>query len=380
MLDHTADARRLLEGERFTDLEVTRSTSNTKQYYFRAHRDEMLCTGYLEFADASTTTQYTTHVTCGTSIPIAELEGLCEAGENGEACEVASAVVRATEPVDLNRMTHFADRACSRDRPEACFYVGVAQNNGERGLPQNHNLAFVNFVRACDAGESAGCFNAGLMRYRGDGSTVQHDVACQFFERACNLEHVEACAEVGQCFRDGEGVTQDFNRARELLERACTAEVGIACTNLGNMYELGQGMERSDAQAFRYYTQGCSHDYQRGCRYAAWLQLHGRGPIPNRGLGARVMAGFCERGDAAACLDLGVAFHEGYPDLPQDRPRAYEYFRSACDGGNAGGCRNVGIYLRGGLGGAPRDMSLARPFFQRACAAGNQQACTDARG
>ncbi|MCB9594103.1 MAG: sel1 repeat family protein [Sandaracinaceae bacterium] len=380
MLDHTEDARRLLGERDLTELDVHRATDNDLRYDFVGRREDMLCTGNLEFDEAMSTSAFSTHIACGASIPLADLEPLCEAGNNGEACEIAAQLLRDEETPNLTRMTHFSERACERGRPRACFYVGVALENGDRGLAENHNMAFVNYTRACDANEPAGCFNAGLMRYRGDGSQVEHDVACQFFDRSCNMNFIQGCAEVGQCYRDGEGVTQDFLRARELLERACTAEVAIACTNLGNMYELGQGVEQSDARAFTYYANSCSHDYQRGCRYAAWLQLHARGPIPNRAVGARVMSGFCDRGDAGACLDLGVALHEGYPDLPQDRARAYSYFRTACEGGNAAGCRNVGVYLRGGLGGAPRDMSMARPFFQRACAAGNQQACEDARG
>ncbi|MCA9606671.1 MAG: sel1 repeat family protein [Myxococcales bacterium] len=380
LTDHTDEARRQLSNEGFTELQVTRSVNQPNQYRFRGRREDMLCTGHLEYADSANTRSYTTSITCGTSIPMTELEPLCESGSNGEACEIAASALRDAEPVDYTRMTHFAERACLLERARACFYVGVAMERGDRGLPQNENLAFVNYSRACDAEEPAGCLNAGLMRYQGEGAQVQHDVACQFFQRACNMDYVRGCAELGQCYRDGEGFERNFDRARELLERACTAEVGIACTNLGNMYELGQGVPQDDARAFRYYGQSCSLDYQRGCRYAAWLQLHGRGPVPNRAIGARVMGGFCDRGDAGACLDLGVALHEGYPDLPQDRPRAYNYFRTGCEGGNMPACRNVGVYLRGGLGGAPRDMSMARPFFERACAGGVQQACEDARG
>ncbi len=380
LTDHTDDARRALADDGLTELTVTRSTSDDKRYDFRGRREDMLCTGNLTYSDAFNTNAYSTHITCGSSIPMPELEQLCDRENHGEACAIAAAVLREGETPDLTRMTHFAERACLLEHPRECFYLGVALERGDRGLPENDNLAFVNYQRACDAGSGSGCLNAGLMRYQGEGAQVQHDVGCSFFERSCNLQHAQGCAELGQCFRDGEGVPRDFNRARELLERACDADIGISCTNLGNMYERGQGVPRDDARAFTLYTRGCSLDYQRGCRYAAWLQLHGRGPVPNRAIGARVMGGFCDRGDASACLDLGVALHEGYPDLPQDRPRAYQYFRTACEGGNMAGCRNVGVYLRAGLGGAPQDMNMARPFFQRACNGGLEEACRDAAG
>ena len=380
MSDHTDDARRLLGEQNLVEVEVTRSADEPLRYDFVARREQTLCAGELTFDERFSIDAYTTHIMCGTGITPTQLESMCENDENGEACELASSLLRDAEPVDLVRMTHFANRACERDRPRACFYVGVAQELGDRGMPQNHNLAFVNYSRACDNESPVGCFNAGLMRYRGDGSLVQRDVGCQLLARSCELEYQPGCGEVGQCYRDGQGVPRDFNRARELLSGACDEDIGIACANLGKMYEIGQGVEQSDTRAFGYYGRACAQHFEGGCRYAAYLQLHGRGPVPNRAIGARVMARLCSNGDAYACTDIGVALHEGYPNVPRDRARAYQYFRTACEGGSSASCRNVGVYFRGGLGGVTRDLNQARTYFQRACQAGNQEACTDARG
>ncbi len=379
MFDQTDDARRLLAEENLTDLVVTRSTAEPLRYDFVGRREEMLCRGNLTFDDRFNTNIYSTRISCGTSIEMSELESMCENEENGEACELASSVLRGAAPVDFVRMTHFAARACERDRPRACFHVGVAQERGERGLPQNLNLAFVNYTRACDGGEPVGCFNAGLMRYRGEGSLLQRDVGCQLLSRSCDLGYLRGCGDLGQCRRAGHGGPRDFASARELLTRACNGDIGISCRNLGSMYELGQGVEQSDPQAFVYYTRSCARDYEGGCYAAALLQIRGRGPLPSRAVGARVMARLCDGGDISACNEIGVALHEGPGDIRADRPRAYPYFQTACEGGSAAGCRNVGVYLREGLGNVPRDRAQARAFFERSCQLGNERACTDAR-
>lgn len=68
MLDHTEDARRLLGERDLTELDVHRATDNDLRYDFVGRREDMLCTGNLEFDEAMSTSAFSTHIACGASI------------------------------------------------------------------------------------------------------------------------------------------------------------------------------------------------------------------------------------------------------------------------------------------------------------------------
>ena len=81
----------------------------------------------------------------------------------------------------------------------------------------------------------------------------------------------------------------------------------------------------------------------------------------------------CRGGNAAACIEAGVAYHEG-DGVEQDAERALTLFAKACDAGLGLGCHNAGIITALGKGMA-EDLPRGYAFFSRGCELGHAPAC-----
>jgi TPR repeat protein len=81
----------------------------------------------------------------------------------------------------------------------------------------------------------------------------------------------------------------------------------------------------------------------------------------------------CDRGDAAACNDLGLLHFQGIR-VPLDRARAMELYQRACQGKDAMGCLNLGIIYQQAQG-VPADLPRAMELYQRACDGGEMPGC-----
>ena len=81
----------------------------------------------------------------------------------------------------------------------------------------------------------------------------------------------------------------------------------------------------------------------------------------------------CERGVAASCALLALAYESGAVGEP-DPSRAGALYRRACDGGVAMACTSLGIMHQSGVG-VERDLARAAQLFEHACAQGEAQAC-----
>ena len=87
------------------------------------------------------------------------------------------------------------------------------------------------------------------------------------------------------------------------------------------------------------------------------------------------LTGKCEGGDAEACGNLGMLYHNGQA-VQKDLVRAAELLSRSCEGGNAGGCYNLGGMAAHGEGMA-EDPAKAVSLYERACGAGAADACNN---
>jgi TPR repeat protein len=83
----------------------------------------------------------------------------------------------------------------------------------------------------------------------------------------------------------------------------------------------------------------------------------------------------CTLKHGLACNDLGVNFELG-KGVPIDYPRALTLYERSCSLGNALGCRNLGAMYKFGRG-VPSDPKRASEILTRACNAESGAACND---
>ena len=81
----------------------------------------------------------------------------------------------------------------------------------------------------------------------------------------------------------------------------------------------------------------------------------------------------CDRGDAVACLVLGLMYAKG-EGVTKDFTQAVALYRKACDGGAAVGCFNLGWMYHFGNGVKQSDTD-ALNYFGKACDLKDELGC-----
>ena len=79
-----------------------------------------------------------------------------------------------------------------------------------------------------------------------------------------------------------------------------------------------------------------------------------------------------QEGDATAQYRIGVIYRKGF-HVPQDKAKAFEWFRKAAEQGHVKAQYTLGIMLNKGEVG-PRDYVEARKWFEKAAAQGDPHA------
>ena len=81
----------------------------------------------------------------------------------------------------------------------------------------------------------------------------------------------------------------------------------------------------------------------------------------------------CRKGNAAACTNVGVIYHEGMT-VPRDSVKGVAMFRRACEGGDPRGCSNLGItHVKESL--TEAEASVAVRLLERGCSGSDALGC-----
>ena len=169
----------------------------------------------------------------------------------------------------------------------------------------------------------------------------------------------------------------DARRATDGYERACQAGDAAACAAAGRMYEgkpdtnpPGGTIPRYHVAALHYHQRACQQGLAASCdAFERLMRLDGRDAD-------------CERGDVAACKEVGDhAFGMSpFVDRP-DYARAARMYERACTLGDMDACAALGVlYQSGGPKAGPdhaavRDYDKARHYYRLACDGGREGSC-----
>jgi len=83
-------------------------------------------------------------------------------------------------------------KSCAADHMTACLWGGnLIQNTGKQYSPEWKEASKM-FIKACEAGEDAGCFNLGALYYK-EGRASK---AKKLFEKACSMGNLTGCDNV----------------------------------------------------------------------------------------------------------------------------------------------------------------------------------------
>ncbi|WP_306251837.1 tetratricopeptide repeat protein [Parvularcula sp. IMCC14364] len=126
-------------------------------------------------------------------------EEACAGGQPGGCFNFALMVDYgiATNP-DPTRARAYYRQACDGEIPSGCRYLGARLRENE---PKDPELAVYYFETSCQLGDAEGCFLAGYLHRRGEGTYQDEGAALDFFIKACERNYQLACDELGPRLR-----------------------------------------------------------------------------------------------------------------------------------------------------------------------------------
>ncbi|HVT14900.1 MAG TPA: PDZ domain-containing protein [Thermoanaerobaculia bacterium] len=320
----------------------------------------------------------------------------CRLGSGGACCELARS---RSEPERARERVELLERACALHYAGGCVDLAFRYSTGEDGVARDDTRAAPLFVAACDGGEPAGCFNAGLTLAEGRGAPADLAAAVVAYEDGCRGGISAACSNLGLAYDEGRGVAAAPDKAATFYLRGCTGSSltpgsATACRNLGVLLRDGRGVEQDPGQAVELFTQVCDgmpadpHDQNAeddaaaaaasACSLLGAQYAHGSGVAADWDRAIALSKQGCAGGDAFGCFNLGAVYLNG-EGAGRDEATALSYFRSACDRGDGKGCFQVALMFSQGLGAARSDEQAAA-FYQRACDAGSGTGCVNLGG
>ncbi len=305
---------------------------------------------------------------------------------------------------DPERAVALYRAGCQTGHAMSCVNLGGATLNGTGGIRADRAAGEALFVKACELGEPAGCYNASSLRLdrkdlaaavppltRGcalgmakactrvytmvrDGELGAHTAALiDQLATACKAEAADACDIAGTLLGSGDGVPADPVRAKDLLERGCRLGAGMACNNLALLYERDLVAIDPGMSAPMIDAGPCPPNAENGCKRTVIVKT-----VKGRDLALAIAATFyrraCDLGTGFGCLSLGNLVHDGR-GVTLDLEDARDLYGQACAAEVPQACDNLGIMLWNGEGTA-KDPARARELVGRACRLGLADACT----
>jgi len=86
--------------------------------------------------------------------------------------------------------------------------------------------------------------------------------AAELYRKGCDAGDTDGCANAGIMYERGEGVPKDEARAAELLRKSCDAGIAVGCSDLGSLYAQGRGVPKDEARAAELYGKACDGEIE----------------------------------------------------------------------------------------------------------------------
>jgi len=123
------------------------------------------------------------------------------------------------------------------------FSIGFSKDLIELGIEAyekgDYQKAAQLYQKACDGGNSDGCYNLGLLYVSGRGVKQDYQKAVKLFKKDCDSGNAEGCYNLGVAYNNGKGVKQDFYTAKQYYGKACDLGLQLGCDNYRRLNEKG---------------------------------------------------------------------------------------------------------------------------------------------
>lgn len=303
----------------------------------------------------------------------AELEGLCEKGENHYYGKGV--------PENYSEAARWFRMAAEHGHVRAQFLLGELYDNGI-GIQEDVTEAIKWYRKAAEQGSAEAQTQLGHCYL--EGHHVQKDVAegVKWVRKAAESGYAHAQTDLGRYYQDGLGVTKNMAEAASWFRKAAEQGDSWGQVQLGCCYIDGQGVKQDYIESIKWFRlaadQGSADGqwnlarcYERGLgveqdsyQAAAWLRKAANHPH----MEAQVLL--------ASYYELGQGVPRDYGEAGRLYERAAQNYTFFASIGNAYGQAGLGracLYGRG----VSKDVSEAYKWFKLTAGQGDAGAAKD---
>jgi hypothetical protein len=181
----------------------------------------------------------------------------CSDGDASACIQLGTSVINGTLTAadPLQGLRSFA-RACDLGNSFGCF------NLMKQLSPENH----AKLQQACKNNNANSCYILGSVSLIGLSGTADRTAAFRYFQKSCDLNYATGCGVMADAYRYGVGTEKDLQRAAAGYEKACNRSFASSCVSLADMLAAGQGTAVIDARrAHALYHKACLLGLNTAC-------------------------------------------------------------------------------------------------------------------
>jgi uncharacterized protein len=173
----------------------------------------------------------------------------------------------AVVDTDWRRAQSLYAEACEAGEAAACYYAGLASLLGADG-PKDVPRAARLLEKACDLGQADACVEVASVYEAGEPARAEvlFAKAARATAIACDAGEMRSCGGLAWLHTMGRGVPRDLAHAARLLKRGCDGGEPVLCRRLGNVYARGDGVETDTARAVELLERACSAGVREACQ------------------------------------------------------------------------------------------------------------------
>ncbi len=284
-------------------------------------------------------------------------------------------------------------KVCLGGNAKMCTAIGIAYQEGLKGVDINLHTAQQYLTKACDMGDGFGCYALGLIHLKGNG--VKKDIlkglniltqACdngytkgckdfnnitKFYKedyiKACDEGNIDACYSLAILFQ--KTIPPNDSLSLKLFQKSCNANIILGCYNAGLMFYKKNNMIKAES----YLSKACDEGSIEGCGSLGDVYANKKYSKHDDFKAVKLFDKACTGGNLLSCNNLGLMVVQGKGTF-KDYAKAKKLFEKSCDKNIGAGCHNLGLIYQHGLG-VLKDNDKAKELSKKACTMGYQPAC-----
>lgn len=174
-------------------------------------------------------------------------------GKGGRSCNILAMMIENGQGIkkDVKKAIKMYKKNCDNNIFVSCYNLALYYEENEKDKKRE---IFSLYKKTCDRDDKIpySCVKVGEKYKYGNGIDTNTSQSFNYFQKACNQGESEGCYNLMEMYTWGKGVKQDLNKADEIANETCKKGYDKACRDYGSIgYEAKSAMTKLIVKMFK---------------------------------------------------------------------------------------------------------------------------------